>query len=206
MGYFASMFTSVLDYVRAIEFTIPGSNHIVRGGEILDDLFVALRRIQDQVIVTVRKLGDIQLEDIINKFSEIMQFATEQSEKLLETIKSQNVEGLTNLVSDVYNDAINSRVFADAARQVEEIRRIVMEHVRVVRAKLENIMADMSTEQLQADMQSWIDLMAKRVNAFQNNVIQTLKEKSRNVEPFVREGWTVFKPKKKERKKSKTHL
>merc|ERR1712035_299865 len=135
-----------------------------------------------------RKLGDIQLEDIINKFSEIMQFATEQSEKLLETIKSQNVEGLTNFVSDVYNDAINSRVFADAARQVEEIRRIVMEYVRVVRAKLENIMADMSTEQLQADMQSWIDLMAKRVNAFQNNVIQTLKEKSRNVEPFVRVG------------------
>ncbi|KAM9338993.1 apolipoprotein B-100-like [Symphorus nematophorus] len=186
--YFASMFTAVLDYFKAIEFTIPGSNHIVSGREILDDLFVALRRIQDQVIVTVRKVGDIQLEDIIDKFSEFMQFTIEQTEKFLQTIKSQNVEGLTNFVTDVYNDAINSRVFADVARQVEEVHRIVLEYLKAVRAKIENIMADMSPEQLQADIQSWIDLMAKRLNAFHNNVINTLKEKSKNVEPFVRVG------------------
>ncbi|KAE8286763.1 Apolipoprotein B-100 [Larimichthys crocea] len=59
--YFSSMFTAVLDYFNAIEFTLPGSNHIVRGREILDDLLEALRKIQNQVIVTVRKLGDIKL-------------------------------------------------------------------------------------------------------------------------------------------------
>uniref|UniRef100_A0A3Q3G0R3 Uncharacterized protein n=1 Tax=Labrus bergylta TaxID=56723 RepID=A0A3Q3G0R3_9LABR len=186
--YFVNMFTTVLDYFKAIEFTIPGSNYIVSGREILDDLSLFLRKIQDQVIVTVRKLGNIQLEDIINKYTEFIQFTVEQSEKFLLTLKSQNVEKLSTFVTDVYTDAINSQVLADVAKQVEEARRIVMEYVEAVKAKLQSILADMSTEQLQADIQSWIDLMVKRINAFQNNVIRTLKEKSKNVEPFVRVG------------------
>ncbi|XP_041660813.1 apolipoprotein B-100-like [Cheilinus undulatus] len=184
--YFSTMFTTALDYFRSIEFTIPGSNYIVSGREVLDDLSVFLGKVQDQVIVTVRKLGNIQLEDIFTKFSDFMRFATEQSEKFLLTLKSQNVEKLSTFVSDVYTDAINSQILADVATQVEEARRIVMEYVEAVKAKLEDIMANMSTEQLQADIQSWIDLMVKRINALQNNIIRALKEKSKKVEPFVR--------------------
>lgn len=184
--YFSSMFTAVLDYFKAIEFTLPGSSYVVSGREILDDLLVALRKIQDQVIVTVRQVGDIQLEDIISKFSAFVQFTIEQSEKFFQTLKSQNVERLYTFVTDVYNDAVNSRVLADVAKQVEQARRIVMEYLKAVKAKLQNILSDMSSEQLQADIQSWIDSMVKRVNAFHNNVIKTLKEKSKNVEQYVR--------------------
>ncbi|XP_040920076.1 apolipoprotein B-100-like [Toxotes jaculatrix] len=184
--YFTSMFTSVLDHFQATEFTIPGSNYIVSGREILDDLSVALRKIQNQMIVVVRKLGDIQLEDIIKKFSAFVQFTVEQSETFLHTLKSQNLEKLSAFVTDVYNNAINSPVLADVAMQIEEARRIVMEYLKTVRAKLENMLADMSIEQLQADVQSWIDLLVKRLNAFHNNVIRILKEKSKIIEPFVK--------------------
>jgi len=184
--YFASMFTSVIDYFQAIEFTLPGSNYIVSGREILDDLSVALRKIQNHVIVTVRKLGDIQLEDIINTFSAFVQFTTQQSEKFLQTLKSLNVDKLSAYLMNMYNSVITSPVLADVAKQIEEACRIVMEYLKVVRAKLQNILADMSSEQLQADIQSWIDSLVKRVNAFHNNVIKNLKEKSRNVEPYVR--------------------
>eukprot|EP00064_Thunnus_orientalis_P009740 superscaffoldBa00001255_g9766 len=184
--YFSSMFTAVFDYVQAIEFTLPGSSYVVSGREILDDLLVALRKIQDQVIVTVRKVGDIQLEDLITKFSAFVQFTIEQSEKLLQTLKSQNVEKLSTFVTEVYNDAINSPILADVAKQVEQASTIVMEYLKAVKAKLQTILADMSSEQLQADIQSWIDSMVKRTNAFHNNVIKTLKEKSKNVEQFVR--------------------
>uniref|UniRef100_A0A8C4GUU3 Vitellogenin domain-containing protein n=1 Tax=Dicentrarchus labrax TaxID=13489 RepID=A0A8C4GUU3_DICLA len=130
--YFTSMFKAVLDYINTIEFTLPGSNHVVRGREILDDLFVALRKIQNQVIVTVKSLGDIQLEDIINKLSAIMQFTIEQSEKFLQTIKSQNSERLYTFVTDVYNDAMNSRALSVVVEQVEEAQRIVIEYLKAV--------------------------------------------------------------------------
>ncbi|XP_030577076.1 apolipoprotein B-100-like [Archocentrus centrarchus] len=184
--YFSSMFATALDYFKATEFTIPGSNHIVSGRAILDDLLVALKKIQYQVIVTVRKLGDIQLEDIIEKLSAIMQFTIQQSEKLLQTLKSQNLETLSDFVSAVYNDAMNSPVLTDVTKQVEEVHRIVLEYLKAVAAKLHSILADLSSEQLTADVQSWINSMVKGINTFHNNVISTLKEKSKNIEKYVR--------------------
>ncbi|KAF0023648.1 hypothetical protein F2P81_024278 [Scophthalmus maximus] len=184
--YFASIFTSVLDYFRAIEFSLPGSNHIVSGREIIDDLSVAMRTIQDRVILTLRKLGNIQLEDIIERFSASMQFALEQSERFLQTLKSQNVEKLSAFFTDVYNDVSSYPVLAEVANQYEEVCRIVMEYLKTVRSKINLILTDMSSEQLQVDIQFWIDSLVKRMNAFQNNAIETLKEKSKNVEPFVR--------------------
>lgn len=184
--YFTSMSTLAIDYIRSVEFTLPGSNYVVIGGEILDDLFVAMRKIQNQVIVTVKKLRNIQLEDIISKFNVFMTFTVEQSEKFLQTLKSENVEKFHSFVSDMYTDAMNSQVMADVSRQIMEFQRIVMEYFEAVRSQLENAFADVSTQRLQSDIQSWIDVLVKRLNTFQNSVIKTLKEKSKSVQPFVR--------------------
>lgn len=184
--YVASMFNGVLDFFQTIEFTIPGSKHVISGKEILDDLIIALGKMQQQVIVTVRKLRNIQMEDITRKYSAFIQFTIEQSEKLCQTLKSQNVEKLSTFVIDVYNDFMSSPILADVSKQVEEACRIVMEYLKSVRAKIQSVWAEMSNEQLQADIQSWIDSMMKRVNAFHNTVIRTLKEKSKNVKQCVK--------------------
>lgn len=184
--FFASQFETVLDHIRSIEFTLPGSSYSVSGREILDDLLVALRKVQTQVIVIVKKLGDIQLEDIVERLSEFMHVTVEKTEELFTSLASQDVERLSTWVSDVYTDAINSNVLADITEQVQEARRIVEEYITVIRAKLQDLFADMSIEQLNADIQSWIDSMVKRLNAFHNKVIEFLKEITKNVESFVR--------------------
>ncbi|XP_029966918.1 apolipoprotein B-100-like [Salarias fasciatus] len=183
--YFTSVFAGVLDYFQSIEFTLPGSNSIVSGREIVDDLSAAFRKIQDQIIVTVRNLGSIQLEDIFNKVSGFVQFVIEQSEKLVETLKSE--ERISNFLTDVYQDAMNSKVLGDVVKQIEDAYRVVLEYIKTVDAKVRNILSDMSIDQFKADIQSWIDTLIKRINAFQNNVIRTLKEKTKNVE-YVRVG------------------
>lgn len=184
--YISSVFRNVLDYLSAVEFTLPGSNYVVRGREILDDLFVALKKIQDQMILSVRKIGGIQLEDIVRKYSAFVQFATEQTEKLLETLKSQNADRLYAFVTSTYHDVINSPFLGQVATQVKEVRKIVLEYLKVVSAKVHDLLSDISTEQLQVDIQSQIDFAVKRVNAFQNDTIRMLKEKSKAVEAFVR--------------------
>lgn len=184
--YLSSMFATALDYFQATEFTFPGSNRIVSGKEILDDMLVALKKIQGQVVVTVRKFRDIRLEDIVKKLSVIMQFTIQQSEKLLQTLKSQNLETLSDFVSTAYNDAMNSPVLAGVIKPVEEVCRVVMEYLKAVTAKLQNILADISSKQLTADIQSWINSMVEGVNTLHNNAITSLKEKSKNVEKYVR--------------------
>lgn len=184
--YISPVFRNVLDYVSEIEFTLPGSKYVVRGREILDDFFVAAKKIQDQVIVTVRKIGNIQLEDIISKYSAFVQFTTGQIEKLSQTLKSQNVDRLYTFVADTYREVINSPLLGQVATQVEEVRKIVIEYLKAVSAKVHDILSDIKTEQLQDDIQSQIDVLVKLVNTFQIDTIEMLREKSKAVHPFVR--------------------
>lgn len=184
--YFATIFASVFDHIQAVEFTIPGSNIIVTGQELFDDLMIALRKIQKQLIVSIRKLGDIQLDDIIRKFSKFMQFIVEQSEKFFQTLKAPNVENISSFVMDAYHEAKNTGCLASVAKRVDEIHIIIKEYLKTMIDKIHSITADMSTSQLRTDIQSWIDLSVKRINAFHNSVIRTLKEKSKNVESYVR--------------------
>ncbi|MEQ2309852.1 hypothetical protein AMECASPLE_002761 [Ameca splendens] len=184
--YFASTFASVFDHVQTVEFTIPGSNRVVTGKELCDDLVVALRKMQEQLTVSMRKLGDIQLEDMIKKFSEFMQFIVQQSENFIQTLKTHNFEKISSFLVDAYNDAMNSHFLAGIAKQIDEVHIIIKEYLESVINKIHSIMADMSTEQLRTSIQSWIDLSVKRINAFHNSVISILKEKSKDVEPYVR--------------------
>ncbi|MEQ2190397.1 hypothetical protein XENOCAPTIV_009954 [Xenoophorus captivus] len=184
--YFASTFASVFDHVQTVEFTIPGSNRVVTGKELCDDLVVALRKMQEQLTVSMRKLGDIQLEDMIKKFSEFMQFIVQQSENFIQTLKTHNFEKISSFLVDAYNDAMNFHFLAGIAKQIDEVHIIIKEYLESVINKIHSIMADMSTEQLRTSIQSWIDSSVKRINAYHNSVISILKEKSKDVEPYVR--------------------
>lgn len=177
--YISPVFRNVFDYVSAIEFTLPGSKYVIRGREILDDLFVASKKIQEQVIVTVRKISNIQLEDIISQYSAFVQFTTRQIEKLFQTLKSQSVDRLCAFVTDIYHEAINSPLLGQVATQVGEVRKIVIEYLKAVSAKVHDMLSDIKTGQLQADIQSQIDFLV-------NDTIKMLREKSKAVHPFVR--------------------
>lgn len=183
--YFTSMFRTVIDYFQSIEFTLSDS-YIVSVRQFVEDLSQVLQKVQDKVIFTVRKLADIRLEDIIKKFSAFTQFVTEQSEIFLQILNSQNFERISEFVSDVYRDSMIAPIVADVSMQIEDLYRFVVEYLRTMRAEIQDFLSDVSSEQLQVDIQSWIDTMVKRMNAFHNNVIETLKEKSHSVESFVR--------------------
>uniref|UniRef100_A0A8C5G644 Apolipoprotein B-100-like n=1 Tax=Gouania willdenowi TaxID=441366 RepID=A0A8C5G644_GOUWI len=186
--YFSSIFGAVIDVFQTIEFTLPGSSYIVSGKEILNDLFAALKKVQNQIIVAVNNLGNIQLEDVFQKISDFIQFTIEQSEMVFQTIKSQNIEKLSTFVTDVYNDAINSKTIGDVAKQVEAVYTIIVEYLMTVRVKIQNIVGNMSDAQLVNDIKKWIDSIVKYNNTFQNNVMKTLEEKSQIVETYVRIG------------------
>lgn len=184
--YFSSMFTPVIEYFKSLEFVF--SNHVVKGSEILEDFSVAFSNLQKQVIIIVRKISNIQLEDIMNKLNVIVHFGTAQCEKFLQMVQSVNVEKLTNFMTDMYNDAVNSQIFAEVSKQCQKIYDIVLVYLYTVRARVQKMVDNMSPEQLQADIQAWMDRMIDGMNAFENNAIETLKEKSKSVEPFVKMG------------------
>merc|ERR1712121_124765 len=110
----------------------------------------------------------------------------DKTEELFNLLRSQDVDNVSAWLSDVYTDAINSRIVVDITKQVEDATKTVVEYISIVIAYLQYILADMSIEQLHADIQAWIDAMVKRLNSFHNTIIELLKESTQKFEPYVR--------------------
>ncbi|XP_068199369.1 apolipoprotein B-100-like [Antennarius striatus] len=182
--YFSSMFSEVIDYFSSLEFVLPGSDYILSGREILDDLFDTLKEIQHKVIANVRKLGDIQLEDILDKLSEFTQYIVEKNEIFLQTLRSANLERLNTFTNELYNDIVNSPFVEDVMKQVDEISRIIRKYVRDLSRKLDYMVPRPS--QLEKEIQSRFDFMVKSLNTFQNDVMTTLKNQTKQFEPYLK--------------------
>lgn len=54
--FFTSYGAAILEQIRNIEFTLPGSSNLVSGRKILDDLMAIMEMIQEQLIVIVKKV------------------------------------------------------------------------------------------------------------------------------------------------------
>ncbi|XP_030627114.1 apolipoprotein B-100 [Chanos chanos] len=185
----ASKSEGFIEYIRDVEVTIPGTNFPIRGTEILDDLFSALQKIQTQLITIVKNLGEISLESIAQKMSEILKFSIEKVDELLVTLASQDIAKLSTWVSHVYTDAINSDILKEMVDQVQEFRKIVEQYWNNdVKPKLDEIFADLTLQQLNADIQSWIDSVVKRIEAFNNQVTEFLKQMSKSIESYLKVG------------------
>ena len=89
-------------------------------------------------------------------------------------------------MSDIYTDFVNSRGLSFINTQVENFRNMAEAYFSDIHTNVQLIFADMSIEQLKADIQSWIGSMVKRLNAFHNMVIEFLKEISKHAESYVR--------------------
>ncbi|CAB1340531.1 unnamed protein product [Coregonus sp. 'balchen'] len=113
-----------------------------------------MEKIQEQLIVIVKKVGDVTLEDIVSRLSAFLRLTLEKTEELIVSLKSQDAEKLTMWMSNVYSDAINSCAMYDITQQIKEAKRIIREYCDLVKLKLEDFFAEMSIEQLNADIQS----------------------------------------------------
>lgn len=185
--YFSALFSPIIEYFKSVEFEF--SNQVMRGSEIIKDFTVAFNRLQDQVKIIVKKIDSLSLEEIIKHFNALSQFIMAQSERLLEAIRSVDADRITYFFSDVYQDAVNSAVLKNIIKQCEKICQILMDYFRTVEARVEAILDNFSVEQLTEDMVAWMDRMIKNMNTFQNNVIETLKEESKSIEPYVKVGY-----------------
>ncbi|XP_068610219.1 apolipoprotein B-100-like [Brachionichthys hirsutus] len=181
-----SVFSEALYYFSSLEFVIPGSDFVVSGREMIDAFFEAINEIRYQAIATVRKLGEIQLEEILEKLSQFLQFTLEKSAKFLRTLKSVNRESLNAFENDLHGYVFDSPFTQEVLRRAEEVLRIIEKYHHAVSRKLTDMLP--RHKQLEKSIHSWIDFLVKRINAFLNDVTKTLQDITEHFQPYIKVG------------------
>lgn len=183
---FTSCAKAVIEHIREVEVTIPGSTHIITGRDMLDDFHVAFQKIQSQMITIVKGLRDVSFETIVQKLSEILKLSVEKAEELLNTIKFQDFNKLSSWISKVFSDAVNSNILNKITEQAEKSRAIIEDYYKTVKAKAQDIFAEMTIEQLIEDIQAWIESIINRLEVLMKQFTETLKDAIKIIQFYVR--------------------
>jgi len=161
--YLAARSAIVRDYIT--EIRIPT---LVVGEEDIEVVMITFEEFQQKLTDIVQSMGVISLEDIVEKLSEFNRLCVEKVEEL-------------NWVVDIYTDAMSY-----ISTQVAKLRRMAERYFSDIRVRVQDLFADMSIEQLNSDIQSWIDSTAKSLNAIHNRIIEFLKEITQKLDSFVK--------------------
>ncbi|KAG1928722.1 apolipoprotein B-100 [Pimephales promelas] len=183
---FTSCAKAVIEHIRKVEVTIPGSTHIITGRDVLDDFNVAFQKIQSQIITIVKGLRDVSFETIVQKLSEILKFSVEKAEELFNAIKFQDLDKLSSWVSKVFSDAVNSNSLREITEQAENFRKIIEDYYQTVKAKAQDIFAEMTIEQLIEDIQAWINYVMNRLEVLRDQITKTFKDAIKNIPFYIR--------------------
>ncbi|XP_012691026.2 apolipoprotein B-100-like [Clupea harengus] len=181
----ASYSEAAIEYIRNVEFTIPGSTHIVSGREILDDLTTAFQKIQSQIITTVKDLSNIKLETIVQQLSVFMQTSIDTAKEFITTLASQDLNRVSAWAKDVYADFINSGIFRVITDKAREAMSVAEQYYTQLKSRFDEIFVNFTFEQLNADIQAWIQSIIERLNYLQNNIAATLQEVSKKAKAHV---------------------
>ncbi|KAL0965050.1 hypothetical protein UPYG_G00276120 [Umbra pygmaea] len=176
---------ALLEQIRNIEFILPGSKKSIAGGEILDDLTATMKKMQQQVIIILKKVREITLEDLVSKAIAFLRLTVEKTEDLIVSLKSQDTDKLTAWMNDIYSSAVNSHAMSDITQQIKEAQEIIRDYCNLVRSKIDELFAGTSVEQLSTDIQSWIDSLIRFIDAVHTKVIDFVQDITKNTESFV---------------------
>ncbi|XP_016110732.1 apolipoprotein B-100-like [Sinocyclocheilus grahami] len=125
------------------------------------------------------------IDHCLKELPEILKLSVKKAEELISSIKFQDLGKLSSWISKVFSDAVNSNILNEIAEQAEKTRRIIEGYYKTVKAKAQDIFAEMTLAQLIEDTQAWIESTMTHLEVLMNQIIETLKD-AKNIQSYVR--------------------
>ncbi|KAI1895133.1 hypothetical protein AGOR_G00103160 [Albula goreensis] len=177
---------ALLDYIRQIEFTVPGLEVVVSGREILDSVRSAMRDIQSRIVEWVQNVKNVRLEQILQELSDFLQACIQKAEEVIASLNLQDLEEASARINNIYADIHNSRPMRAVAVWIEDAKQSAAEYKDRIKLKIQEAYNQMTLDRMNSDLQFWIDLINSNLNSFNNNFIEFLQLSSKSLQPYVR--------------------
>lgn len=169
--------------IRRIEFTIPGSNIVISGNEIMENLSSALRSIKDQILQVARGVESISLEMLFKKVSDLLLVFVKRAEELIASLRAQNVE-LASQIDGIYADA--QITLQSTKEQLEEAKRTVAEYKDSAKLKVQEVYNSVTVERVNDDLKDLVSSLQYRLFGLISDSIEFMKMASQNTAPYIR--------------------
>lgn len=175
-----------ISYVNNIEFTVPSTNYIISGRNIVENVKYAMKNMQNNIMDMVRTLENIRLEDILEKLKTFLQLCIQKVDDAVASLKTQGLDELSASFKSIIAEACNVQFMQSFGAQFEEILKVAEGYKNKAKVTIQEVYSEVNMERLNTKLQLWIDDVRSNLNAFFNKLIQLLQDVSKSAQPYMR--------------------
>ncbi|XP_030645296.1 apolipoprotein B-100 [Chanos chanos] len=181
-----SIADTIASFISGMNFNIPGTNTVINGKEILENLKSTMRSLQDQIIQKMKRWDRVKLDKLLQDLSDFLKFLIQKTEELISSLNMENLEEFSNQINSIYNEANNLPLLQGVNEQLEEARRTAAEYKDSAKMKVQEIYNSMTIERLNSDLIDLIGVLESNVYGAINSIVDWMKMASQSTQPYIR--------------------
>ncbi|KAK2843259.1 hypothetical protein Q7C36_011474 [Tachysurus vachellii] len=190
----ASRFTTLMEtiadtierFVNLINFSLPYTNVVVNGKDILENLKSAAKSAQDLIFKAMKKWESLKLENLLQNISDVIKLCIQKTGDFITSLKAEKLDEFSNKVKGIYIEASNTPAMQELARQIHGAKINAAEYKDKAQLKFQEVYSKISMENFNSEISKSISVLEKHLKANIENIIEYSKNASQYTQPYIK--------------------
>ncbi|KAM9466083.1 apolipoprotein B-100 [Clarias gariepinus] len=190
----ASRFTSLMEtivdtiesFVSKINFSIPTTNVVVNGKDILRNFKSAVKSTQDWIIQAMRKWEGLKLEKLLQNISDFVKLCIQRAGEFITSLNAEKLDELSNHLKGIYTETSNKPAMQEIVRQIQLAKTNAAEYKDKAQLKVKEVFNDISMENLNSGISESISVVENHLRVSAENFIELTKNASQHIQPYIK--------------------
>ncbi|KAL6477969.1 hypothetical protein MHYP_G00138040 [Metynnis hypsauchen] len=189
-GRFTSLMETITDtiasYINGMNFTLPGTDVVIIGKDVLKDLKSAVRSAQDKITQAMKKWEGLKLEKLLQNVSDFVKLCIQKAGEFIASLKDERLEELSAHLSGIYTEASNCPMMQEITKQIQLAKVNAADYKDKAKLKVHEIYNKISMERINSEMSEFISVLEKQLRNHTEVVLEYAKKASQHTQPYIR--------------------
>uniref|UniRef100_A0A3Q1B7C0 Vitellogenin domain-containing protein n=1 Tax=Amphiprion ocellaris TaxID=80972 RepID=A0A3Q1B7C0_AMPOC len=168
---FSSLMVKISTYIREVEFTLPRTDVVVNGNEVMDKL--------KSVYNELRHPMSRELSVIHNRVAHLFQVIIKKAEDFITYLKDKNVD----ISSEIH--AIHAKIVQSSKQHTEEAKRHVAEYKDLLKMRMEEVHKALTMERVYTDTEALISNLQIHLYGGLHEGVDLMRRASQSTAPYI---------------------
>lgn len=187
-GRFTSLMETIADtfasYINGMNFSLPGTDVVINGKELLKDFKSAIRSAQDQVIQAMKKWEGLKLEKLLQNLSDFVKLCIQKAGEFLASLRDENLDLSTPTNSS--RAFMTPRILRGLFEQIYLAKGNVAEYKDKAKLRVQEVYNEISMDQLNSEISKFISVLESHLRTNTENIIEYAKKTSQYTQSYIR--------------------
>lgn len=185
-GLMETIVDTIASFVSEINFSMPITDVVVNGKDILRNLKSTMKSTQDRIIQAMKKWEGLKLENMLQNISDFIKLCIQRTGEFITSLKAEKLDELNNHLKGIYTEASNTPAMQELARQIQMAKTNAAEYRDKAQIKIQEVCNDISMEKLNSEISESMSVLENHLRANIENLIEYSKKASQHTQPYIK--------------------